>query len=76
MIFYCISVTLGRDDGTRHAQFVDTDNSYAEARGYAWEKFMNAIQFYATKVPYMIGVGNRKWLLQYPTVAHARMVLV
>ena len=41
------------------------DVSYARGYGIFWEYFMNQIAPFASKIPYMIGIGNHEY--DWPT---------
>ncbi|RQM13374.1 hypothetical protein DD237_006666 [Peronospora effusa] len=37
------------------------DISYARSQGHVWDQFFHLIEPYATRVPYMVSIGNRKY---------------
>ncbi|KAG7387835.1 hypothetical protein PHYPSEUDO_013606 [Phytophthora pseudosyringae] len=37
------------------------DISYARSVGYIWDQFFHLIESYATRLPYMVGIGNHEY---------------
>lgn len=50
-------VTKGFDDFLLHAG----DISYARGHAHVWDEFFHVIEPYATRVPYMVSIGNHEY---------------
>ncbi|KAF0693178.1 Aste57867_15825 [Aphanomyces stellatus] len=56
-----VAEDLAKGDRNYHAALHVGDLSYADSIGYIWEQFGDLIQPVASKIPYMVSVGNHEY---------------